>query len=135
MTAAALAGPRPRRRKGLGLMIHQIGYEQLSFWRNPQSVAFTFVSPVLFVTLMGALFGSAGKSAYFGGLSVLQYYVPTIAAMSVLGSCYGQLAVALCFMELSAKYELLLYHLDSPDAPNADRTKAHIVQGAFSIRF
>jgi hypothetical protein len=38
-------------------------------------------------------------------------------------------------MEVSAKYELVLYHLDSPDAPNADRTHAHIVQGAFSLRF
>ncbi|HEV3031781.1 MAG TPA: DUF3570 domain-containing protein [Polyangia bacterium] len=38
-------------------------------------------------------------------------------------------------MELDAKYELLIYHLDSPDAPNADRARAHIVQGAFSLRF
>jgi Protein of unknown function (DUF3570) len=38
-------------------------------------------------------------------------------------------------MEVSAKYELLLYHLDSPDAPNADRKYAHIVQAAFSLRF
>ena len=38
---------------------------------------------------------TTGKSSYFGGLSALQYYVPTIAALSVLGSCYGQLAVAL----------------------------------------
>jgi hypothetical protein len=38
-------------------------------------------------------------------------------------------------MEASAKYELLLYRPDSPDSPNADRTHAHIVQGAFSIRF
>jgi hypothetical protein len=38
-------------------------------------------------------------------------------------------------MELDVKYELLLYRLDSPDAPNADRTHAHIFQGAFSIRF
>jgi hypothetical protein len=37
-------------------------------------------------------------------------------------------------MELNLKYELLLYHLDSPDAPNADRTKAHIIQAAFSLR-
>jgi ABC-2 type transport system permease protein len=95
MTAAALAGPRRSRRSNLGLVIHQIGYEQLSFWRNPQSAVFTFVFPVLFVTLMGALFGSVGKSSYFGGLSALQYYVPTIAALCVLGSCYGQLAVAL----------------------------------------
>jgi hypothetical protein len=38
-------------------------------------------------------------------------------------------------MELNLKYELLLYRLESPDAPNADRTKAHIVQAAFSLRF
>jgi ABC-2 type transport system permease protein len=94
MTAAALTS-RPPRRSTLGLTIHQVRYEQLSFWRNPQSAIFTFVFPILFVTIMGALFGSLGKSAYFGGLSALQYYIPTIAALCVLGSCYGQLAVAL----------------------------------------
>jgi ABC-2 type transport system permease protein len=94
MTAAALTS-RPPRRSTLGLTIHQVRYEQLSFWRNPQSAIFTFVFPILFVTIMGALFGSVGRSAYFGGLSALQYYIPTIAALCVLGSCYGQLAVAL----------------------------------------
>src|SRR5215471_16927467 len=95
MTAAALAGRPQHRRSNLGLVAHQVGYEQLSFWRNPQSAIFTFVFPVLFVTIMGALFSSVGRSSYFGGLSALQYYVPTIAALCVLGSCYGQLAVAL----------------------------------------
>jgi ABC-2 type transport system permease protein len=92
---AVLAGRAPRRRTNLALVIHQVKYEQLSFWRNPQSAIFTFVFPVVFVTMMGALFGGAGKSSYFGGLSALQYYVPTIAALCVLGSCYGQLAIVL----------------------------------------
>jgi ABC-2 type transport system permease protein len=98
MTTAAVTAvtARPRRlRSDLRLLAHQVGYEQLSFWRNPQSAIFTFIFPVLFVAIMGALFGSVGKSSYFGGLSALQYYVPTIGALSVLGSCYGQLAVAL----------------------------------------
>src|SRR5499427_4252498 len=95
MTAAAVAGRPPRRRSNLRLVAHQVRYEQLSFWRNPQSAIFTFVFPVVFVTIMGALFGSVRRSSYFGKLSALQYYVPTIAALSVLGSCYGQLAVAL----------------------------------------
>jgi ABC-2 type transport system permease protein len=94
MTAAALA-TRPPRRHPLGLLAHQVRYEQLSFWRNPQNAVFTFAFPVLFVTIMGALFRGAGKSSYFGGLSLLQYYVPTIGALSVIGSCYAQLAVAL----------------------------------------
>lgn len=38
-------------------------------------------------------------------------------------------------MELVAKYELLLYFPESSDAPNWDRTKAHIVQLAYSLRF
>src|SRR5689334_8092718 len=95
MTATAAAGRLSRRRGNLRLVIRQVRYEQLSFWRNPQSAIFTFVFPVVFVTIMGALFGSVGRSSYFGGLSALQYYVPTIAALCVLGSCYGQLAVAL----------------------------------------
>jgi len=38
-------------------------------------------------------------------------------------------------MEADVKYELLLYQLATPDAPNADRKFAHIVQGAFALRF
>jgi ABC-2 type transport system permease protein len=94
MTSAVVTA-RPARRRALGLLAHQVRYEQLSFWRNPQSAIFTFIFPVVFVTIIGALFGGVGRSPYFGGLSALQYYVPTIAALSVLGSCYGQLAVAL----------------------------------------
>jgi ABC-2 type transport system permease protein len=94
MTTAVVTA-QPARRRALGLLAHQARYEQLSFWRNPQSAVFTFIFPVVFVTIIGALFGGVSRSPYFGGLSALQYYVPTIAALSVLGSCYGQLAVAL----------------------------------------
>jgi len=38
-------------------------------------------------------------------------------------------------MELGAKYEILIYRPESPFAPNADRKFAHIVQGAFAMRF
>jgi|HubBroStandDraft_5_1064220.scaffolds.fasta_scaffold01681_6 ABC-2 type transport system permease protein len=95
MTAMAAAGQPGRERHDLALLIHQIRYEQLSFWRNRQSAIFTFVLPVVFVVIMGALFGGLGKSSYFGGLTALQYYMATIAALSVVGSCYGQLAIVL----------------------------------------
>ena len=104
MTAVAVAVRPPRHRNNLRLVAHQVRYEQLSFWRNPQSAVFTFVFPVVFVTIMGALFGSVGRSSYFGGLSALQYYVPTIAALCVLGSCYGQLAVALAARRQNAAW-------------------------------
>ncbi|HVT10593.1 MAG TPA: DUF3570 domain-containing protein [Polyangia bacterium] len=38
-------------------------------------------------------------------------------------------------MEADVKYELLMYHLDSVNAPNADRPYAHILQAAFAVRF
>jgi ABC-2 type transport system permease protein len=83
------------RRRDLALVWHQVRYEQLSFWRNPQSAFFTFVFPVVIIAIFGALFGHGAGSSYFYGLSALQYYVPTIAAVSVLGSCYSQLAIVL----------------------------------------
>jgi ABC-2 type transport system permease protein len=83
------------RRHDLAVAWHQVRYEQLSFWRNPQSAFFTFVFPVVIIVLFGALFGHGARSSYFYGLPALQYYVPTIAAVSVLGSCYSQLAIVL----------------------------------------
>jgi ABC-2 type transport system permease protein len=83
------------RRRDLAVAWHQVRYEQLSFWRNPQSAFFTFVFPVVIIVIFGALFGHGAGSSYFYGLSALQYYVPTIAAVSVLGSCYSQLAIVL----------------------------------------
>ena len=83
------------RRSDLALLWHQVRYEQLSFWRNPQSAFFTFVFPVVIITIFGALFGGVNPSSYFDGLSAMQYYLPTIAAVSVLGSCYSQLAIVL----------------------------------------
>ena len=90
----SIATRQPSRR-ALGLLWHQVRYEQLSFWRNPQSAFFTFVFPVVIITIFGALFRGGSGSSYFYGLSALQYYVPTIAALSVLGSCYSQLAIVL----------------------------------------
>src|SRR5260370_21759597 len=83
------------RRSDLAVLWHQVRYEQLSFWRNPQSAFFTFVFPVVIIMIFGALFGGVNPSSYFDGLSAMQYYVPTIAAVSVLGSCYSQLAIVL----------------------------------------
>lgn len=77
------------------LVWHQVRYEQLSFWRNPQSAFFTFVFPVVLISIFGAMTRGAGPSSYYYGLSPMQYYVPTIAALSVFGSCYSQLAIVL----------------------------------------
>ncbi|HEY1640731.1 MAG TPA: ABC transporter permease [Streptosporangiaceae bacterium] len=90
---ASPAAGQPRRGT-LRLIGHQIRYEQLSFWRNPQNAFFTFIFPVVIIVIYGLLFRGAGRSSFFYGLSALQYYVPTIAGVSVLGACYSQLAIS-----------------------------------------
>jgi ABC-2 type transport system permease protein len=95
MTATSQPVPAAASRRDVPLLWHQIRYEQLSFWRNPQSAFFTFVFPVVVIVIFGAVFGSSTGSSFYYGLSGLQYYVPTIAALSVLGACYSQLAIVL----------------------------------------
>lgn len=89
------AATRRHPRGDLALVWHQIRYEQLSFWRNPQNAFFTFAFPVVIIAVFGALFGGNDQNSYFYGLSAMQYYVTTIAALSVLGACYSQLAIVL----------------------------------------
>lgn len=93
--AVSHATARPVRGRGLTLLWHQIRYEQLTFWRNPQSAFFTFLLPVVVIAVFGFLFGDVGKSSFYYGQSALQYYVSTITALSILGACYSQLAIVL----------------------------------------
>ncbi|EST21257.1 hypothetical protein N566_27565 [Streptomycetaceae bacterium MP113-05] len=95
MSVAGPTAPTTPRRRDPALVWHQIKYEQLTFWRNPQSAFFTFVFPIVIITIFGALFQGGEPSPFYGGLTALQYYVATIAALSVLGACYSQLAIVL----------------------------------------
>ena len=45
--------------------------------------------------IFGAVFNGVKPSSYYDGLTPFQYYIPTIAAVSVLGACYSQLAIGL----------------------------------------
>ena len=89
------AGTVRVRRRTLPLVLHQIHYEQLGFWRNPPAMIFTFVFPVAIIAIFGLVFSGDDSSGFFYGRSGMEYYTPTIAAVSVLGACYGQLAIAL----------------------------------------
>ena len=84
---------RSARRRHLAPMLDQVRYVQRSFWRIPQAAAFTFAFPVLIIVNLGAVFGDSTDPSFDDRLSSRQYYVSTIAAVSVLGSCYSQLAI------------------------------------------
>jgi ABC-2 type transport system permease protein len=87
------AGIAPRRNTA-ALVWHQIRYEQLSFWRNPQSAFFLFAFPLVFFAILAGVFGNAVLFKADGrSVTGLQYYSSTIAAVSVMGACYSQLAI------------------------------------------
>ena len=90
-TEAAAAAPR---RNAAALVLHQIRYEQLSFWRNPQSAFFLFAFPLVFFAILAGVFGNTVLFKDDGRtVTGLQYYSSTITAVSVMGACYSQLAI------------------------------------------
>jgi ABC-2 type transport system permease protein len=77
----------------LALVAHQFRYDQKVFWRNPASVFFTAIFPLLFLVMLGTFF----KNAEIEGLGVdgAAYYVPSIVALAVISATTVKLATNL----------------------------------------
>ncbi|HEX2240684.1 MAG TPA: ABC transporter permease [Actinomycetota bacterium] len=69
----------------IALTLRQLGFENKIFWRNPAAVGFTFAFPLMFLVLFNALFGES------------QFFVPAIAAFSVISACYTNIAISTAF--------------------------------------
>jgi ABC-2 type transport system permease protein len=82
----------------LTLALRQIAYTNKAFWRNPASAFFTFAFPLMFLVIFTAIFGS-GQVTTAGGVTVSTstFYVPAIAAFSVITACYTNIAISLSF--------------------------------------
>jgi len=89
---ASVAVPTRGGARQLRLVVHQIYFEQLSFWRNPIGAGFTVVFSVLFLVLLGATGGQSTVS-YLGGIKAIQYYVAGFAAYGVMSACFNMLAI------------------------------------------
>lgn len=77
---------------GARLALHQLRYEQKSYWRNPASAVFTFVFPVMFLVIFASLNADA-RIGFLGGLPYNQYYVPAILAFGLISACFTNLAM------------------------------------------
>jgi len=75
------------------LAVHQLKYEQKSYWRNPASAFFTFAFPVMFLVIFASL--NTGNTVDFLGLDFNQYYVPGIICFGVISATYTNLAMTL----------------------------------------
>ena len=40
------------------LVVHQLRYERVKFWRDPQAVFFTIALPVVFLIIFASIFGN-----------------------------------------------------------------------------
>lgn len=80
--------------RSLGLLWHQLRFSQKVFWRNPGSVFFTVLLPVLLLVIFATIFGT-DPIASLGGIPTTDYYVPAIASLAVVSATFLNLGMNL----------------------------------------
>jgi ABC-2 type transport system permease protein len=78
----------------VSLLLHQLRYDQKVFWRNPPSVFFTVMFPVLLLVIFSAIFGDKTIGGR-GGIEVTTYYVPAIITLAIVSATMQTLAMSL----------------------------------------
>jgi ABC-2 type transport system permease protein len=78
---------------GPALVLHQFRYDQKTFWRNPASVFFTVLLPVMFLLIFATIFGNDDIEEL--GVSTTTYYVPAIVTLAVVSATTQSLAISL----------------------------------------
>lgn len=79
----------------LALVGHQFRFDQKAFWRNPASVGFTVLFPVLLLVIFGTIFGSDNVAVRGTHVDTDTYYVPAIITMAIISSTMQTLAMSL----------------------------------------
>jgi ABC-2 type transport system permease protein len=77
----------------LALVAHQFRYDQKVFWRNPASVFFTVMLPLIFLFIFATIFGNEEIEEL--GVKTTTYYVPAIVALAVIAATTQSLAINL----------------------------------------
>ena len=78
----------------MSLVLHQFRYDQKAFWRNPASVFFTVMFPVILLLIFATIF--SGQTVHVrGGIDTTAYYVPAILTLSVISATMQSLAMSL----------------------------------------
>ncbi|MGB2694048.1 MAG: ABC transporter permease [Dehalococcoidia bacterium] len=77
----------------VALALRQVVYENRSFWRNPAAAFFTFIMPLMFLVIFNVVFGDERIDRFGGTVSGSQFYVPGIAALSVISAAYTNIAM------------------------------------------
>jgi ABC-2 type transport system permease protein len=73
--------------------LRQVIYENRAFWRNPAAAFFTVFLPVMFLVLFNAIFSDEQIELEGGRVDISVFYVPGIAALSVVSACYTNIGM------------------------------------------
>jgi ABC-2 type transport system permease protein len=76
--------------------VRQVRYEHRAFWRTPQSAVFTFALPVVFMVMFASI-NSGHTLTSLGGVSAIQYFIPSMLAYGIMSACFVNLAIGICF--------------------------------------
>jgi ABC-2 type transport system permease protein len=82
----------------LRLALRQVWYINKAFVRNPASLFFTLAFPLIFLVVFTVVFGNGHiPVGPHRTVRVATFYVPAIAAFSVVNACYTNIAMSLSF--------------------------------------
>jgi ABC-2 type transport system permease protein len=76
------------------LAVHQFRFDQRVFWRNPASVFFTVLLPIIFLLIFATIFGNE-EIDELGGIQTTTYYVPAIITLAIVSATMQSLAISL----------------------------------------
>jgi ABC-2 type transport system permease protein len=79
---------------GAALVFHQFRYDQKTFWRDPASVFFTVLLPLIFLFIFATIFGNETIEE-LGGIKTSTYYVPSIITLAVVSATMVSPAISL----------------------------------------
>ncbi len=80
------------------LGLRQVWYVNQAFVRNPASLFFTLIFPLMFLVIFTLIFGNGRmRVGPNETVRVATFYVPAICAFSVITACYTNIAMSLSF--------------------------------------
>jgi ABC-2 type transport system permease protein len=81
--------------RSLRLVAHQLRYDLLVTWRNPQSRFFSLILPVIFLVLLTSLFGNGSQLVGGHRIKNSTYYVPGISTLGVVAVSFVNLVTSI----------------------------------------
>ena len=75
-----------------GLLVRQLRYQMLTFWRSPVALFFTLALPLIMLLLFNSLFGDSSVTIEGNEWPVRQFYTGGLAAFTAVSATYTNLA-------------------------------------------